>query len=63
MKVLYDPPSGWRYGFPKEMPAYSSTNEETNLAVMRKMLEDAKYPKKDIEMALTYGRFILIEEE
>lgn len=49
MKVLIDPPSGWMYGFPKEVEEDSDWEE---------VLKEAGYPKKDIEFALSYMRVI-----
>lgn len=51
MKVLvYDPPSGWRYGFPKPYePWPGETIEET-------LLRDG-YPQKEIDRGVSYCRF------
>ncbi len=46
-RKMIDPPSGWRYGFPKEIKDGES---------YRKLLEDSGYPEKDIEFALNYSR-------
>lgn len=49
MKVTYvDPPSGWKYGFPKILP------EGADYA---QLLRDSGYPERDIELALTYSRY------
>ena len=48
---IYDPPSGWKYGFPKEVPHSVTTDED-----FTKWLIDSGYPEKDIELALRYGR-------
>jgi hypothetical protein len=50
MKEWADPPSGWRYGFPKIYDRY----EHPNFA---KWLLDNGYPQKDLELALNYSRF------
>ncbi len=56
MTVLYDPPSGWMYGFPKEYkPLENESLEET-------LIRDG-YPEKDIELAVKYCRFIGKREE
>lgn len=47
MKTMVDPPSGWKYGFPKELPADKDYKE---------LLLESGYPEKDIEFALTYSR-------
>ena len=52
MKIkMYDPPSGWRYGFPREYnPLPGETLEET-------LLRD-HYPAKEIEQGMAkYVRF------
>jgi len=50
--MLYDPPAGWRYGFPKEYkPLEGETIEET-------LLRDG-YPQFEIDNAgAKYVRFI-----
>lgn len=49
MKITYvDPPSGWKYGFPKPLP------EGADYA---QFLRDSGYPEKDIELALRYSRY------
>lgn len=50
--VLYDPPSGWKYGFPKEYkPLPGETLEQT-------LLRDG-YPQKEIDWgAANHCRFI-----
>lgn len=49
MKVTYvDPPSGWKFGFPKILP------EGVDYA---QLLRDSGYPERDIELALTYSRY------
>jgi hypothetical protein len=52
MKItIYDPPSGWRYGFPKQyLPEPGETLEQT-------LLRDG-YPQRDIEDGMSkYVRF------
>lgn len=46
--TIIDPPSGWKYGFPKVMP------DNVNL---REWLLGQGYPKKDIELAMKYSRY------
>jgi len=46
-KLIVDPPSGWRYGFPKELKP--GVNYED-------LLRESGYPEKDIKFALTYSR-------
>lgn len=48
---MYDPPDGWRYGFPKLV---KDTTWETAL----KLLEASGYPKRNYDIAKKYGRYI-----
>jgi len=45
---IADPPSGWKYGFPCEIPKEKS---------YREVLIEHGYPEKDIEFALAYSRW------
>lgn len=47
-KLMFDPPQGWMYGFPKELP-----REVTN---MRQWLIDEGYPEQDVDHAMKYSR-------
>lgn len=47
-KMIYDPPSGWKYGFPKEVPE--------DIKDFKQWLIDSGYPEKDIDFAMKYGR-------
>jgi hypothetical protein len=51
--TIYDPPSGWKYGFPKKVP-WSVLNGENG--AFKQWLLDEGYPEKDINFALKYGR-------
>lgn len=54
MKVLIiDPPSGWRYGFPKPVPEDFHTSDID----LSKWLIGEGYPESDIELALKYSRY------
>lgn len=46
--VMVDPPDGWRYGFPKELPEGKDYGE---------LLRESGYPEKEILFALTYSRY------
>jgi hypothetical protein len=48
MVTFFDPPSGWKYGFPKKIPE--------NVVDFRKWLIESGYPEKDVDYALKYGR-------
>jgi hypothetical protein len=54
-RVYIDPPSGWKYGFPK---LYSSTVDGEDI---RSWLLLNGYPEKDVDFALNYLR--MWEEE
>lgn len=49
-KTIYDPPSGWRYGFPKPYrPLEGEALEDT-------LVRDG-YPKREAEIGAKYCRF------
>ena len=50
-KKIVDPPSGWRYGFPREIPSEVVTAEDFKAWLLKN-----GYPEKDIELALEYSR-------
>ena len=51
-KKIIDPPGGWKYGFPKEIPSDVVTSEE-----FKEWLVASGYPERDIELALKYSRY------
>lgn len=53
-KYLIDPPSGWRYGFPKELPE--------NVTDLRQWLIDNGYPETQVDFGMKYCRFIKADE-
>lgn len=56
---MFDPPEGWKYGFPKALPMEYGTP----FFNMRRWLIDNGYPKKLIPMALIYSRMWVEEIE
>lgn len=56
---MIDPPEGWRYGFPKPVPAGYVKNE----SLMRIWLQEQGYPEKEIIFALRYSRYWEVEHE
>jgi len=52
-ELWIDPPSGWRYGFPKQLPE-DFTEEGFDL---RLWLVDQGYPENDIDLALKHSRY------
>lgn len=51
LTVVIDPPTGWAYGFPKAF-----TLQEIEEKGLLGILQDAKYPPQDIELALRHMR-------
>jgi len=60
MSTLYDPPGGWKYGFPKEWPEDKDYNDDTALAIQ--LLKDG-YPLDDIHFGVGHCRLIFKEPE
>lgn len=52
---IVDPPGGWKYGFPKQIPQ--------DVKDLRQWFIDNGYPEKEIELALKYSRYWYEEEE
>ena len=52
--MLYDPPSGWQFGFPKRWPQGLERTKE-NLAIQ--LIKDG-YPIEDIPLAVKHTRFM-----
>lgn len=48
-KKIIDPPSGWQFGFPRELPP-----EVENLG---EWLVEVGYPPEDVDLALKYSRY------
>ena len=57
--LIIDPPEGWRYGFPKPVPAGVLKSE----TLMRVWLIGKGYPTKDVDLALKYSRYWEAENE
>lgn len=55
--MSFDPPSGWKYGFPKYIRLDSSQED------LKQILLDSGYPGLDIEFALNHSRFIYSNQE
>ncbi len=53
-KTIVDPPSGWMYGFPKELPESKDYTE---------LLREAGYPEKDMDLAMKYSRYWTMEKK
>lgn len=51
-KLIIDPPEGWKYGFPKEIPEDAG---------VRDFLIENGYPEKLLDLAMKYSRFIYEE--
>ena len=48
--MVIDPPSGWKYGFPKHLPDGKDYKE---------LLRESGYPKEDIDFAMKHSRMWL----
>ena len=55
MKVFFDPPSGWKYGFPKIIECENLDEIDDNMLI--EILRESNYPESDIDLALKYSRF------
>jgi hypothetical protein len=53
MITMCDPPSGWKYGFPKVIPEHVLADQRK---FMPWLLEEG-YPEKDIGLALMHSRY------
>lgn len=53
-QVMFDPPDGWRYGFPKMIP------HDADEKYMIQLLRNSKYPEKDIEFAMKHSRYMYV---
>lgn len=53
IKYFIDPPSGWRFGFPKPVP--------DDVQDLRQWLIDEGYPEKDVDFALENSRHFYAE--
>lgn len=56
--IIIDPPSGWKYGFPKPVSQEVLGNQEklTNWLMLQ------GYPEKEIPLAVKYSRYWKVEE-
>ena len=52
---VVDPPSGWMYGFPKEVPS--------GITDFRQWLIDEGYPESEVDFGMKYTRQWWVEEE
>lgn len=48
--MMIDPPSGWRYGFPKQVP---DNLREMDSSALGKWLVDNGYPQSEVDRYLT----------
>jgi len=52
--MIVDPPSGWRYGFPKEVPDHVRISELS--AGFRTWLIDEGYPESEVDFGMKHMR-------
>lgn len=58
--TIFDPPSGWRYGFPKELPLNLLDEFETDEEYdhhLKVWLREQGYPEFLMEVAVRYSRY------
>jgi hypothetical protein len=56
---MFDPPEGWRYGFPKPIPQECLNNDE----LFRIYLVENKYPDHLLDLAMKHSRYWESEQE
>ena len=52
---MIDPPSGWKYGFPRKIPISVNIHSDQEF---KQWLLDCGYPEKDLDLALRHSRWI-----
>lgn len=57
-KLMIDPPSGWKYGFPKEYPEMMLPIEE-----LKTWLVENGYPKDEVDFGIQYLRFYTLDDD
>lgn len=55
---MIDPPSGWKYGFPKEYPDMTLPIEE-----LKTWLVENGYPKDEVDFGIQYLRFYTLDDD
>lgn len=51
--IVVDPPEGWKYGFPKQLPEGYVLGKFN----LKQWFLDNGYPVKDIDFAMKYSRY------
>lgn len=59
--LMFDPPSGWLYGFPKPVP--ERVERALGNKAWKEWLADEGYPIEDIPFALKHSRYWRIDAE
>ena len=54
MKTIVDPPTGWMFGFPKELPEGKDYGE---------LLREAGYPASLMDLAMKHSRYWTVEDD
>jgi hypothetical protein len=57
--LVIDPPGGWKYGFPKAVPAGVMKND----SLLRLWLTGEGYPINDIDLAMKHSRYWETEDK
>lgn len=58
MIIIVDPPSGWRYGFPKVFdfkPSHTNLPGEEYDMELKEWFIDNGYPRKDVNLAVKHS--------
>lgn len=57
--MMIDPPSGWKYGFPKPIPRNYLKSE----SLMRVWLQEQGYPTTLMDVAIKHSRYWEVKED
>lgn len=58
--IIVDPPSGWKYGFPKRFtfkPSHPNLPGEEYDQELKRWFIDNGYPRADVQLAMRYSRY------
>jgi hypothetical protein len=58
-RLVIDPPSGWKYGFPKAVPAGVMKND----SLLRLWFAGEGYPIDEIDLAMKHSRYWEFEDK
>lgn len=58
--IIVDPPTGWKYGFPREFdfkPSHHNLPGEEYDKELRDWFVDCGYPRADVNLAIRHSRY------